>query len=326
MKILLVIAVVLFMSYILIRAADLVVGSINRINETTKLGSYAISSIILALGTSLPEFFVGITSALEENPTISLGTVTGSNIANIALVGGIATLIHGTIRIRKSVSGKDIAFAVLAGLMPALLFFDGSLSRVDGLILISIYLAYATSFFKTQFKKVAAEEAEAIHVDEEIKSRYVRKIKKRSNGYWGRLFLGIALLLFSADIIVRLTLFLSDELSIPKFVIGMVLLAIGTSLPELAFSIRSLEKKENRMFMGNLLGSTITNSTLILGIVAMISPIHLVSVGKYTNAVVVFIVVYLTFWFFVRTKHRLDRWEAGVMIAIFLLFLAMQLY
>lgn len=309
----------IILSLVLIKSADLVIVAIRRLSRNTGTKAFTISALILAVGTSFPELFVGITAALEGTPNLSLGDVTGSNIANISLVAGLTAFVVGRVRVAGSYLKRDVWIALVASMLPLILLIDRTLSRVDGLILLAVYFAYATSFFKRRFIEIGREQQE-----ESFIYRFFRKfdhidVEKRRE--FGRLFVGIALLLFSADAIVRLAIFLGTLAGIPNFVIGVVLVAVGTSLPELAFSLRSLGEHEPSMFFGNLLGSTIANSTLVIGIVSIIHPIKVVAVDEYLIAVAAFIIVFLSFWFFIRTKHRLDRWESGLLLLLYLAFL-----
>jgi cation:H+ antiporter len=301
----------------------MVVVAIRRISKESKTKTFAVSAVILALATSFPELFVGITAALEGAPDVSLGDIMGSNIANIALVGGLASLIAGRVRVHSTYLKREVGIALAAGLMPVLLFIDGALTQIDGLILLVIYFAYATSFFKRRFIQIGKEQQE----EEGFAYRFLRQfnhVATRRKKEMGRLFVGIALLLFSADSIVKIAVYLAELANIPTFTTGLVIVAIGTSLPELAFSFRSLDDHEPSMFFGNLLGSTIANSTLIIGIVSIIHPIKLIFIGKYFVSALVFISVFLVFWFFIRTKHRLDRWEAVILLMMYLIFVAVQ--
>lgn len=315
---------IIVFSLILIKSADMVIVAIRRISKTTHTGVFALSVIILALGTSFPELFVGITSALEKAPSVSLGDITGSNIANIALIGGLAAFFAGRVRVRGDYLRHEIWVALGAAIVPLLLLLDGQLNRVDGLILLTVYFANATSFFRSRFVQIGKEQQE----EETFTYRFMRQFnhiaaKKRKE--LGKLFVGIALMLFSADSIVKIAVYLASLANLPEFVIGVIIIAIGTSLPELAFSFRSLEEHEPSMFFGNLLGSTITNSTLVIGIVSLIQPINLEAPHQYFYAVTAFIVIFLMFWLFIRTKHRLDRWEAGILILMYLIFVVIEL-
>ncbi len=311
-----------FFSAILIKSAEMMVVALRRIARSTHTGVFALSAIILALGTSFPELSVAVTSALGKVSSLSLGVVIGSNIANISLVGGLAAFIAGKVHVQGDFLKRDVWIALAAGILPVLLVIDGHLSRVDGLILLAVYAAYATSFFKKQVVEIGQEQAE-----ESFWHRFLRRFNhlnsKRTREY-GRLFMGIALLLFSANVIVKITKQLAIVANLPVFLIGLILLAIGTSLPELAFSFRSLGEHEPSMFFGNLLGSTIANSTLIVGVAALINPTQIVAFREYSVAAVTFLIVFLTFWLFIRTKHRLDRWEASILFALYLIFVVVE--
>ncbi len=309
-------------SFFLIKSSDLVILAIRRISKKVGAKVFVLSAIILAVGTSLPEFFVGITSALEGSPNLSLGNVLGANIANISLVAGLSAFILGKVNIKGEAIKKDLFFAFLAGLLPLLLIIDRELSRVDGLILLAVYAGYASSFFKNRFVQIAQE-----NLDQKFVHRFLREFVHTETVLskdLGSLFIGIALLLFSADVIVRVGTFLASLAGVPVFIVGLVILSMGTTLPELAFSFKSLGNKEPSMFLGNLFGSIIANSTLILGTVSVISPVSLMTVEKYSLAAVAFIIIFITFWFFIRSKHRLDRWEAGVLLVMYLLFLVAE--
>ncbi|MFC1710415.1 calcium/sodium antiporter [Patescibacteria group bacterium] len=309
-------------SAILIKAADFVIVALRRISRKTKTGVFALSAVILALGTSFPEMFVGITSALEGAPELAFGVVIGSNIANISLVVGVSALIAGKVNVHGEFLKRDVWIALVTGLLPILLVLDGSLGRVDGLILLAIYGAYASSFFRKRYDQIAKENEK-----ESFFYRFMRRfnhIDGKITVEFGRLFLGIALLLFSADMIVRIAQILAVTANIPVFVVGLVVLAIGTSLPEIVFSFRSLEGHHPSMFFGNILGSTIANSTLIIGITSLIDPITVPSVDNYFIASITFIVVSLTFWYFIKTKLRLDRWEAAVLVLLYCIFVIVQ--
>jgi cation:H+ antiporter len=308
--------------FLLLKSADFVVVALRRISKRTKTGVFALSAIIMAIGTSLPELFVGITSAIEKAPNLALGVVLGSNVANISLIAGFAALIVGRVYVHGELVKKEILIALAAGLVPIFLILDGNLNRIDGLILLTVYAAYTSSFFKSRYQQIARE-----HKKESFFYRFLRKFSHVDGSIskeFGRLFVGVALLLFAADYIVRISEILASYANIPLFVVGLIVVAIGTSLPELAFSFRSLEDHEPGMFFGNLLGSTIANSTLIVGVTAVINPLNVVAITPYIEAVIAFIVVFLTFWVFVKSKARLDRWEALVLVLLYIVFIAIE--
>lgn len=310
-------------SLVLIKAAEMVVVALRRVAVQTRTGTFALAAILLALGTSFPELFVAITSSLETASNLSFGNVLGANIANLSLVAGFSALIAGKVNVRGTFFKRDVAIALVAGILPIFLVLDGALSRVDGLILLSIYGVYATSLFRERFMQIAEE-----HKKESFFYRFVRQfnhINGRRRKELGRLFAGVALLLFSADMIVRLAKQVAVLANLPVFLVGLIILSIGTTLPEIAFSLRSVGNHEPGMFFGNILGSIIANSTLVLGVAATISPITVVAFEEYKEAVFFFVVIFLTFWSFIRSKMRLDRWEAGVLLLLYLVFVVVVL-
>ncbi|MGD8744282.1 MAG: calcium/sodium antiporter [Candidatus Woesebacteria bacterium] len=313
------ILMIIIMSFVLIKSADLVIVALRRISRETHTKLFTLAALVLAISTSFPELFVGITSALEGDSILSLGDITGSNIANLSFVVGLTALIAGRVRVHPEFLKKDVVIAFFAGILPILLLLDNKLGRVDGLILLAIYAAYATSFFRVRYKQIAKEQVE----EESFFYRFLRKFNHmgaRKRREIGKLFVGIAIMLFSADVIVKLAVHLASLAGIPKLVVGLVVIAIGTSLPEFAFSLESVEDHEPSMFFGNVLGSTIANSTLVIGLVSVIRPIEVHAISEYFKAAAAFIIIYLTFWFFIRSKHRLDRWEAGVLLIIYIIF------
>lgn len=312
----------IFFSFVLIKSAEWIIVSLRRIAKKSKVGVFAISAIILAVGTSLPELFVGMTSAIERSPNISLGVVLGSNIANIALITGMVALIFGRINVHGEYLKRDVFMALIAGLLPLALMADGILGRVDGLVLLFVYASYTASFFKDKFAEITNE-----HSKESFFYRFLREMNHIDfdvSKEYGKLFISLALMLFSSQMIISASQKMSSVIGIPIFVVSLVILAVGTSLPELIFSLKSIKSGEPKMFFGNLLGSTIANSTLIVGLTAVISPINEVPLGDYRNAIIAFIVIFISFWFFIRTKHRLDRFEALILILMYIVFMTVE--
>ncbi len=310
------------LTFILIKVSDHVVIAVRRLSRVTHISAFVLSVIILSIGTTLPEFFVSTTSALRGVSNLSLGVIIGSNIANIALITGIAALTMGSIRVDSNFVKRDLWMALAAGVLPIFLIVDGKLSRVDGLILLVIYAAYTTSFLKIKFREI---------VESNKKENFVHRFWRRLNHIestrtkeYGRLFISIAILLFCADLIVKTATSLASLVGVPVFLIGIIFVAIGTSLPELAFALRAVKDKEPTMFFGNLLGSTIINSTLIIGLAAVISPIQMVIFSEYLVSGIAFVVVFLAFWYFIKSKYRLDKWEAVVLLGLYLLFVLLE--
>jgi len=298
----------LFFSFLLIKASDILVVSLRKLSKSTHLSKFALTSFILALATSLPELFVGIAAALGNKPSLALGNVIGSNIANLSIVIGGAAFIGGTVNVVGKFLQKDIFYTFLAGSLPLVLLLDNTLSRVDGLILLVVYFWYVATVLKFR-EKIS------------FLNGIIKRLGKREAEIelsW--FFFGIILLIFSADMLVRVSYQLADFFHIPLFLIGLFLVALGTSLPELSFGIKAIRSHQTAMVFGNLLGSVVANSSLILGITALISPIKILYLQEYLLATIFFIFIFAVFYFFVRSKRRLERWEGGILFLLYLLF------
>ena len=300
--------------FLLLFGANLVVVGLRRLTKASQSGLFAFSAIALGLATSLPELSVAITSGINQNSSLSLGNVLGANIAILTLVAGGAALIAGKVVVSGGILRREVLIALLGGILPLLFLFDSTLSRIDGLILIVIWGAYVAHFFKLRFVQIAKAFSR-----EGFWYRFLQRVNGTTGGETIRLLVGVALLLFSAGIIVRLSKILAQDVGMPLFLVGALILAVGTTLPELAFSFRSLLSGEPTMFFGNILGSIIVNSTLVIGVAALLSPIT-VSFSSILPIGVAFLLVYLLFWFFIRTKHRLERREGAILLVLYILF------
>lgn len=308
---------ILFFSFLLIKAVDILVVNLKGFARASGLGQFAVATFLLALATSLPEFFVGIASAIEGEPNLSLGNVIGSNIANLSLVIGGAALIGGAVGVHGIFLRRDVFYAFLAGAAPMVLLFDKNLSQIDGVILLALYGFYNVWVFTERHREMIARGDE----QEGFIRRLIRRLNHRGTKTelaW--IFLGIALLLFSADMLVRIAQRMALVFNIPILLIGLFLVAVGTSLPELVFELKAIRAKQSEMVFGDLLGSIVANGTLIIGLTCLISPIRIQAFDEYLLATMAFVVVFGAFYFFIRTKHRLERWEGAFLIGFYLAF------
>lgn len=318
------VAIILVLCLILIKAADGVVVAIRRLTKISNLSGYAISAIILALATSLPELFVGITSALSDASSLSLGNIVGANIANITLIVGLAGLLGGVVYLKdEKFLRAELPLALFAGLAPIILLWDRELSRTDGLILLMLYGLYATGLFHRGFLAVGKH-----HQKENALHKLIVEIEEDKGHIRHelvRFFLSTTALLVSADFIVRLASGLATGMGIPLFVVGLLIVSLGTTLPELAFSYESIRRGQPALLIGNSLGSIIVNATFILGLVAVISPITIPHRREYLLSMIAFLVAIFFFWFFAHTGRRVSRLESGLLLGIYLLFVYLQL-
>lgn len=316
--------IVLF-SFLLIKATEILITNLKSLADSTRLGEFFITSFILALATSLPELFVGITAAIEGSPALSLGNVIGSNIADLSLVIGGAAFLGGGLIVRGDFLTRDVFYAFLGGAIPMVLLYDRLLSRLDGVILLMMYAFYNVSVLRQQLAKVAEHRGEKRGWVQQVTDRLSRHFSVQELKELGWIFLGAALLLFSADMLVKQATVLALGLNLPILLIGLFVISIGTSLPEFVFEVRAVKARRPSMVFGDLLGSVVANGTLVIGVTALISPFKVRAFADYLLATVAYVGIFALFYFFIRTKHRLERWEGALLFVFFFLFAMLEL-
>jgi len=233
-----------------------------------KLGMSAglIGLTIVAFGTSAPELLVSINAALKGNSDISIGNVVGSNIANIGMVLGISGLFY-PILIRKSTLRFDYVITLLVTLLYYALSYNGIIGFWEGVFLFTLFIGFNIYLFRNAGKGGLVDNSEA---EEEVE-----QVKGYSWLVAISLFLGgIVGLYFGSELLVNNAIKISREFGISERVIGVTIIAIGTSLPELITSIMAALAKKTDMAIGNILGSNIMNILSIIGITAIIKPIE----------------------------------------------------
>jgi len=308
---------IFLLSFVLIKATDILIVNFTSLSQKTRLRKFALTGLILGLATSLPELFVGLSAAFEKESILSLGNIMGANIANLSLVVGGAALLGGTVIVRGDFLRRDIFYAFLAAASPMLLLSDGVLSRLDGLILLIFYVFYQVIVFNEHSFRL--REREIKKPQRLLRIFNLRSKTTRKEIAW--IFLGIVLLLFAADALVKIAVKLAVTFNLPLLLVGLLIVAVGTTLPELVFEIQALRSRQSSMFLGNLLGSIVANGTLIIGLVALISPFRIQNLESYLLSMMSFLLIFAIFYLFIRTKHRLERWEGSLLLLIYLIFI-----
>lgn len=303
----------------LIYSTSLIVSSLKTIAIRYHLSSYGLTAFILAISTSLPELMVGIVASIEGNATLVLGNVIGSNIADLSLVIGGAAIIGGALRVDGSILNRDLYLTGGASILPIFLILDHTLSRSDGLVLLVIYIIFVTTVLRPHHTHLARNALSTSH----IKRLFLLVTHAKSQKSIIKFILGVIILLISSHFIVQLANLLASNSGLSPLFIGLFLVSVGTSLPELAFEWRAVSTGHTNMAMGDLLGSIVANSTLILGLAAVFRPLTLTNKGliPYSLAIIVFVVMYIAFTIFVKSKRRLDWWEGLILILMFFIFL-----
>ena len=258
---------------------------------------------IVAAGTSAPELFVSLVSALKGTPDLAVGNVVGSNTMNAMLIVGCAAMV-APMTISRSTVKKDIPFSVGASVLLILLAVDRSLGRVDGIILL-LGFAVLMAYTLMQAKTGSTDEVQA------ETSPVWKNIVYLVGGLLG-LVLGSNLFVDSASSVAY-------ALDISEGVVGLTVVAGGTSLPELATSVVAARKGQSAIAIGNVIGSNVFNILLILGLTATISPMEIEGITTIDMAVMLISVALV--WMFSFTRYTVERWEGAVLVGGYLVYL-----
>lgn len=260
---------------ILVWSADVFIDGATALAKKLNVPSFLIGVIILGLGTSAPEMVVSVLAALEGSPELALGNAYGSNIINIALVLGATALISPII-IHKGVIKRDLPILLIITALAAWQLRDGRLSIVDGLVLLALLVVVLGiqivlsvregSSHKVDDNKIVEHRA----VDDALSAADSEPSLLR--GLWA-LFLGLTMLVASSRAIVWGAVELATLWGLSELIIGLTIVAVGTSLPELVASLSAARKGEHDMALGNIIGSNIFNTLGVVGLAAVIAPI-----------------------------------------------------
>lgn len=309
---------------ILSQSSTYLVKSLSKISSFLKLNEFVIGFILVAVATSLPETFIGIMGALEGTPGFSIGNVIGSNIIDLTLITGIGALLARKITIESKIVKKDMIYMFGIVILPVILMMDHffwrwlglfkdmtpGLSRLDGVILLLVFIYYMYVLVKQESK--FSKTIESTSRNEVIK-------------YFLLFLLTLALLLISSNYVIDYAKLLSVDLNLSPLLIGIFLISIGTTLPELTFTVKSVFAKHESMAIGDIVGSVITNSTLVLGITAAIHPIT-VDIAIYLTSTLFMLFSSFIFLTFSESDNGIT-WKEGIsLLMLYFLFIMIEAY
>lgn len=296
----------------LLGGAELLVRGAGRLALALKVPVLVVALTVVAFGTSMPEIMVSVTAALDGNPDISMGNVNGSNIANIALVLGACAMVS-PLAVGRDLMRREVPVVIAMQLVLLIMAWDGSLSQVDGAILLLMGLGYNTWLVKDAFAGRASVDLED-----------VEDLPESSDPVMNLALIvgGLTLLVGGGQFLVSGAVSIAQWWQIDDRIVGVTVVAIGTSLPELITSIVSAYRKEAEMAVGNALGSNILNMALALGIAAMIQPLNTASDQTWFDVLVATLVTLILVPIILRGRD-VSRLEGSFLVGAYLIYMAM---
>ena len=327
------------------------------VNIATRFGvsQMVIGLTIVAMGTSMPEFCVSMVSVLKGTPDLAVGNVVGSNTLNTLLIVGCSALV-APIMVKRSSVKRDIPFAVVASLLMLLFCLDGAIGRVDAAVLFAgfclfmfVTLKYAktteepaaavatngaataTAISEASTSQTSASEASSYETSDHEASSSGTSDHEASSSEASQasgtsmlkavvmLVVGLLCLIAGSNMFVDNASFVASSLGVSDAVIGLTIVAGGTSLPELATSMVSARKGNSDIAIGNVIGSNVFNILMIIGITGLVKPMHIA--GITTLDLIMMLASMLLMWFFCRTTYKVKRWEGAVLTIVYLAYL-----
>ena len=310
---------------ILVKAADFFVVASEKIGVLAGLSPFIVGVTIVALGTSLPELITSLIATfqstdLHDITEIVAGNVLGSNIANILLIGGLAAVVGGTLVVTRSLINLDLPLlAASTGIVLLLLFWDGTITRGEGIIALLGYAVYLWYAIRGPLRE--SEESESEKTD--LKTAEAQLVRDARHDGWFRpvslvvvsglfIFLGSK---YTIDAVVKL----SEILNLLPSVIAITAVAIGTSLPELLVSVKAALQKKPEIALGNIFGSNIFNGMVVLGAPALFRDLH---VSEVTLSIgVPFLIIATLLYIFSGISKKIYKFEGAMFLVLYILFI-----
>ncbi len=316
------IGVLLISLFILIKSSDYFTDSAEKIGIWLGIPAFFIGVTIVAIGTSLPELISSIIAVFSNSSEIVIGNVLGSNIANIFLILGIAGIIaRKELKISRNLLHVDLPFLLGTCFLLAIMVWDGKFTFFEGILSLVVLIIYSFYLIKSREKPEKEVRKQLRGVKGELANYKIKKIKPRkklSIRIWVILFISIIFIYLGAKYTIESVIRLSDLLNIGKEIIAVSVVALGTSLPELAVTFSAAKKGKPEIAVGNILGSNIFNILAVMGIPALfgvlIIPAHILAF-----TLPVMIIATLMFLFITLNKE-ITKWEGWLLFIFYILF------
>ena len=300
---------------ILVWSADVFIDGATALAKKFRVPSFLIGVLILGIGTSAPEMVVSVLAALDGSPELALGNAYGSNIINIALVLG-ATVLISPIIIRKGIVKRDLPLLLLVTATAAWQLRDGLLSQADGIVLLLLLVAVLGIQIVMSIREGYHEHEDDVVIEnadpDDVELSIARGL--------GSLLLGMLMLVLSSRAIVWGAVELATLWGLSELIIGLTIVAVGTSLPELVSSLSAARKGEHDMALGNIIGSNIFNTLAVVGLATVIAPITvnpvILSRDVLAMGLITVLLVALCVFAFV-TKRQFGRTSGATLILFF---------
>lgn len=299
---------------LLMISSSWLVNTLSKIAKFLGWKEFVVGFVVMAAATSIPNLFVGIISAINKVPELAFGEIVGANIFDLTFVVAISAILSkaGLSAKSRTVQGSAV-FTMLIAILPLLLALDKSISRTDGVLLISVFILYIFWVFgkRERFEKTY-KGAEKIKGSDFLKDVAIFVVS-------------LVFLLLSAQGFVKSAQFFAGAFNMSLVLVGMLILGIGSSLPETFFSLHAARRGQDWMLLGDLMGGVIIVGTFVLGVIALITPIQIPNIMNLALARLFLAIAAIGFFFCVRTHQKVTRGEAIILFLIYIGFIILEI-
>lgn len=301
---------------VLVKGADFLVNGASSLAKKFHISDIAIGLTVVSLGTSSPELLISITSSLKGHTSAAFGNIIGSNIANLLLILGVSGIVY-PLMVQRNTIRYEVPISLAAPMLLYILLNDvriwgseiNQLSRIDALILMFVFGLFILYIFRTMSRKSNIETGgKGIKIYPVLKSiAYI--------------LLGLGMLAGGGTLVVDHAVIIAEYFNLSHRIIGLTILAVGTSLPELATSVVAAYRRNTDIAIGNVIGSNIFNILFILGVTGLINPLEFNPSLNFDIYVLIGSTLALLIFMFTLTQSKLDRWEAILLFVGYITYL-----
>lgn len=294
-------------------ASQFLVSNLTKIAQFLGIREFIVAFFLMAFVATLPNFFVGLSSVINHVPELSFGDVVGGNIVDLTLSVAIATFFAKSLTAESKTVQISAIFTMFIAILPIFLILDGNLGKKDGLILIFFFFFYFFWLFskKERFRKVYDNDRKI------SRNEFLNSILK--------IILTTFFLILASQVIVKSAIFFSKTLKVSLAIVGILIVGLGNSIPEIYFAIVAAKMGEGWMILGDLMGSVVAPATLILGLVALLSPFEITNFSAFFLSRFFLLISAILFLVFIRTGKKITKKEAFVLLIIYLAFVISEI-
>jgi len=288
----------------------LAVNSVEKLSHKLRISSFAVSFLILGLFTSISEFSVGINAVINKDPEIYVGNLIGASIVIFLMIIPLLAITGKKINIPTTLQKNNLILPLVLVALPVVLALDNEIGKIDGIITIVLYLILAISL---QTKKGLLERASNL-----IQFKKVSVWKEIA-----KIVVGVIIIFQASHFIVEQIKYFSTTLNISPFIISVLIVSIGTNLPELSFIFRSMVTKNNNVAFGDYIGSSAFN-TFLFGILTLLNKEKVILSNSYISSSIFLIIGTIIFYFFAKSKNTITRLEGFILLGIYIAFVTTE--